>query len=190
MKTFLTPKVLIAVTSLAIVLPSLCQADPAPPEEFAGIKWASSEEAAKAVMNSKTAKLNARYTKDSHLAYNGGSVAGLDVFAWDLYFAADKFCRGQAQFKDNWDNDGLFKQLKKLLTEKYGTRKSETFKPAAEPSAEWRLVAPAASDGIVIRLWIGGNRANRRVRLEYTNEAFAKLAPPERLEPEVKGDGL
>jgi hypothetical protein len=186
----LTPRILIAIATLtAGIVAARAAESAAPPEDFWGLKWGASKEEAKAAMKANGGKIIARYTSETHLGFGDGTLAGMNVKTWDLDFAGDKFCRGGVQFADTYDNDGLFKQVKKLLTDKYGTRKSETFKPA-DASAEWRLMAPSATEGILIRLSIGGHRNAKSVRLEYTNEALAKLAPPARPEPQVKGDGL
>jgi hypothetical protein len=185
----LHPITLIAIATLILTQNPDSKADPAlPPEEFAGLKWGASREEVKAAMEAKGAGILSQYTTDSHFGFQGGSIAGLPVHIWDLYFVSDKFSRGLVYFDDKSDLEGLFKQLKKTLTEKYGARKSETFKPA-DPSADWRLVKSGSNGAIIIRLWVGWYGNEKRLSLEYKNEALEKLAP-EHAASKIKSDGL
>jgi hypothetical protein len=174
----------------ALLLPSLCAGDPAAsPEGFAGIKWGAAKQDATTAMAARDAGLLPEYSNEAHLGFWEGNIAGLGAYSWDLFFASDKFWRGGVQFKDASDPEALFKQVKKVLADKYGGCAKERFEPGS-PSAEWRLVPPGAPDGIVIRLWLGMDNNQKRVKLEYTNEALAKLALEQNAAPTPTAEGL
>src|SRR5581483_1374066 len=98
------------------------------PEDFIGLKWGISKEEVKSVMKGKDTRVMPNYTTETHLDFAEGMAAGMPVEVWDLIVTGDKFWRGEITFKSD-DPDGLFKQVKKTLTDKYGTRQHETFKP-------------------------------------------------------------
>ena len=157
------------------------------PEEFIGLKWGSSKEEVKAAMKEKGTNTMPRFTNDTHQAFSGGSAAGLAVEFWDLSFVNDEFWQGIVTFKDGSALDDLFKQVKKILTDKYGTRQSETFRPS-DPSAGWHIVNPGSKEGVVIRLFMQKKSGAKKVRLEYVNETLRKLAPA--IVPKAVDDGL
>jgi hypothetical protein len=180
----------LAIIGSASFYSRTCTADPAgPPDEFGGVKWGASKQETTAAMSARGAEILPSWSNDSHLGFMGGNIAGLSAYSWDLFYAGDKFWRGGVQFKEASDLDNLFKKVKKLITDKYGTRVKESFKPG-QLSAEWHLVLPPANDGILIRLWIGPADKQKRLKLEYTNEALAKLAPKEHSEKKAVEDGL
>ncbi len=148
---------------------------PTPPDEFIGLKWGISNDEAKQIMKAKGAGYVQRGSGENHLIFSGATAAGLAVDYWDLYFGGGKFQRGKVGFKDEYDIDGLFKQVKKILTEKYGTREKETFK--GDPSADWHLTNLGSKDGITIHLYVHSKNRQKHLKLEYINDALAKQFP-------------
>lgn len=149
------------------------------PEDFVGIKWGASREEIKSAMKEKHTNTMPRASTDSHLAFSGGTASGFSVQWWGFDTGEDKFWQGKITFAENGDVELFFKQVKKMLTEKYGTRQSESFKPG-EPAADWKLPNPETKDEISIHLSTSGRNKQKRLCLEYVNETLkAKYpAPP------------
>ncbi len=147
------------------------------PDEFFGIKWGASEEDVKAAMTAKNLPIVPRYTSDTKLVFSGGTVAGFETEMWCFCFVQGKFYRAFVFFKEHGGPpETLFKEVKKVITEKYGERQKETYKPD-EPSAEWHPTDASGRQDILILVVRHTKSDDKRLRLEYKNVAMEKLVP-------------
>jgi hypothetical protein len=183
MSTVCSRKNFIVVVSL-LAAARCALGDPLAPPDFLGLKWGISKEEVKNEMKDKNTRVAPALTTETHLCFRDGTAAGMPVDLWDLIVTGDKFWRGEITFKSD-DPDGLFRQVKKTLTDKYGTRQHETFKE--EPLAEWTLNNPTTKDTVTISLSLHGRNKGRLLKLEYVNETIKKASPPD--EAPKKPDG-
>src|SRR5262249_18640905 len=140
--------------------------------------WGATKEELKSAMKEKHTTPVPEHTSDTHLAFDGGVAAGYPVLGWAFNVAENKMWRGKITFAQEGDLDALFRQGKKMLTDTYGTRQNESFKPG-EPTADWKLQNPATKDVITIHLFTEGKSKPKRLCLEYINESLkAKYTQP------------
>ncbi len=169
----------LAALGVALVLTLADRAGAAAPapEEFFGIKWGASKEEVKEAMTARNQPVVPRYTSETNLVFSGGTAAGLDTELWDFCFVQGKFYRAYVFFKEHGGPpEGLFNEVKRVITEKYGERQKETYKPN-EPSAEWHPADASGRQDILILLVRHTKSEDKRLRLEYKNLALKKLVP-------------
>jgi hypothetical protein len=175
MKSF---RATLTLCSLAVMLSARAAVgiEASAPEDFFGIKWGASKEELKSAMKEKHTNTMPRFTTENRLAFSGGAAAGFPIQYWDLLFGQDKLWRGKITFAESGDVELFFKQIKKMLTEKYSTRQSESFKPG-EPTADWKLQNPETKDSVTIHLFTEGRNKQKRLCLEYVNEVLKAKYP-------------
>jgi hypothetical protein len=175
MKTRRFPRIPLIIVSALLALRGAL-GDPVAPDDFLGLKWGITKQEVQAAMKAKNTRVMPNYTTETHLSFGEGVAAGFPVDVWECFVSGDKFWRGIITFKSD-DPDGLFKQVKKMLTEKYGTRQRETFKE--DPAAEWTLTNAATKEQVSIRLSLHGRNKQRKLALEYVNDTLKKTVPIE-----------
>lgn len=183
--SFKLPATLVA---LSLTLISLLSATAAlAPDEVFGLKWGAAKDDVKAAMSAKNQPVVPKYTSDTRLVFSGGMAAGIQAEYWDCCFVQGKLYRVFVTFKERpGDPEAMFNDVKKVLTEKYGERQKETYKPD-EPLAVWTPPDASGRQNISISLYRHTKSNDKRLRLEYKNLVMEKLVPGQ---TEAKSDGL
>ncbi len=131
--------------------------------------------AQKSLEQRTNAQLDRGKTISSKVWFAGGSFAGLPTNFLILEFFDGKLSKGIAFIKRGSTKDREeYKTLKKMLTEKYGTRNSEDISGKIW-QAEWRFSAPGAAipDTIELQSERGDDHACKVI---YSSSRFMKPA--------------
>ncbi len=162
----------VAISTLSAIQASAF--DPAP-DGFADMKWRSTKDEVKAVMEPKGAKPVKKWETPSKLVFDYGKLAGMGVDAWDIDFSDGKFWRGVATFSQSAPSERIFDVLKKMLSDKYGPPKREWHKPLL---TIWTVDNPKTRESVTITLH---PRAfdDARIQLDYQNDEMKKHVRPE-----------
>ena len=161
-------------------------------DDFVGVRWGTSMEAAKKIMLSNP-QLMLDKQEDGilgSLSLRGGSHLGKHVTWWFLAFENDKFCHGFVDFQIDKDRHPLYqiRQVKQMLVAKYGKPfLEEDSYPHSDPSwkeclalkpffkCDWKFETYGAYPGTAtVRLFLHGSRMESAcMRLVYGNLALS-----------------
>ena len=189
---------LVALLGLCLLSSSL-QSQAITLDDFTGVRWGISLEAAKKIVLS-----NPRLMMDkqedgpvSALNFQGGSYMGKPALRWFFTFANDKFCWGFVDFQLDRDRHPMsqLRQLKQMLASKYGKPfLDQDSHPHSDPSwkeclvtkpsfkCDWHLTTSGPNPQMTtVRLFLNAKTMDSAfMRLVYGNEVLA--AERERIE--------
>ena len=127
-----------------------------PPAEFAGFPWTATFDDVKTAMD-KTPDVHLRESRPDYLVYNGGTLADQPLYVISFDFDPRKLRRGAAVFKPAADREKQYRDLRSVLTAKYGT-----------PTSDKRVGQTAAGDLAFFR-----QRSSARMRSPSLVNALA-----------------